>query len=61
MSASPMSENEDGTTPRSLLLDTHEAIQIRKLMIGDQTGNRYHPPRHAQRSRIVELPVVNVV
>jgi hypothetical protein len=56
-----MSENEDGATPRSLLLDTHEAIQIRKLMIGDQTGNRYHPPRHAQRSRIVELPVVNVV
>lgn len=61
MLASPMSGNEDGATPRSLLVGTHEAIQICELVIGDQTGDRDHPAGHAQRSRIVELPVVNVV
>ena len=34
-----MSEYEDGVTPRSLLVGTHEAIQVRKFVIGDQTGD----------------------
>jgi hypothetical protein len=42
-----MSNQEDGAVPRSLLVSTHEAIQIRKLVIRDQTGNRDHPARHA--------------